>query len=92
VTGKIEFDIPGVTKEQAQPVGIRMTADGRTAFVALGPANRVAVVDTATKKVERYLLRMTAVLGGGGLWLRLVWCIPSCSACCLNSRLAQQCR
>ncbi|MBX3525863.1 MAG: PQQ-dependent catabolism-associated beta-propeller protein [Rhodoblastus sp.] len=53
---KVGFEIPGLTKEQAQPVGIRMTADGKTAFIALGPANRVAVVDTATRKVERYLL------------------------------------
>ena len=30
--------------------------DGKTAFVALGPANRVAVIDTAKKKVEKYLL------------------------------------
>ena len=56
VTGKVEFDIPGVAKELAQPVGIRMTSDGKTAFVALGPANRVAIVDVASRKVERYLL------------------------------------
>ena len=33
-----------------------MTKDGKTAFVALGPANRVAVVDAATYKVTKYLL------------------------------------
>jgi YVTN family beta-propeller protein len=35
---------------------LRFTQDGKKAFVALGPANRVAVIDTATKKVEKYLL------------------------------------
>jgi PQQ-dependent catabolism-associated beta-propeller protein len=53
---KISFEIPGVEKEAIQPVGIRITKDGKTAFVALGPANRVAVVDTTTFKVEKYIL------------------------------------
>jgi YVTN family beta-propeller protein len=35
---------------------MRFTHDGKKAFVALGPANRVAVIDAATKKVEKYLL------------------------------------
>ncbi|GCC48681.1 hypothetical protein chiPu_0032581, partial [Chiloscyllium punctatum] len=48
VTGKITFEIPGLRNEAIQPVGIGMTKDGKTAFVALGPANRVAVVDGAT--------------------------------------------
>jgi YVTN family beta-propeller protein len=33
-----------------------MTRDGTTAFVALGPANRVAVVDVASLKVTNYIL------------------------------------
>ena len=37
-------------------MGVRISEDGKKAFVALGPANRVAVVDTATFKVEKYLL------------------------------------
>ena len=53
---KIHFEIPGVTKEAIQPVGIRITKDDKFAFVALGPANRVAVVDTATFKVLKYIL------------------------------------
>jgi PQQ-dependent catabolism-associated beta-propeller protein len=56
IIGKVTFDIPGVTKEAIQPVGVRITKDGKLAFVALGPANRVAVVDTATLKVIKYLL------------------------------------
>jgi YVTN family beta-propeller protein len=39
-----------------QPVGIRFGADGKLAFVATGPANRVAVIDAATKQVLKYLL------------------------------------
>jgi YVTN family beta-propeller protein len=37
-------------------VGIRLSGDGRHAFVALGPSDRVAVVDTATYQVESYIL------------------------------------
>jgi PQQ-dependent catabolism-associated beta-propeller protein len=53
---KIEFQIPGVTAETIQPVGVRVTKDGKTAFVALGPANRVAVINGETLEVEKYLL------------------------------------
>ncbi len=56
VTRKIAFDVPGLSKEQVQPVGIRFSPDGKLAFIALGPANRVAVIDAATKKVLKYLL------------------------------------
>jgi PQQ-dependent catabolism-associated beta-propeller protein len=56
VLGKVEFQIPGVNQDAIQPVGVKLTKDGKRAFVALGPANRVAVVDAATFKVERYLL------------------------------------
>lgn len=54
--GKISFEIPGIAKEAIQPVGVRITKDGKTAFVALGPANRVAIIDTATLKVKKYVL------------------------------------
>jgi YVTN family beta-propeller protein len=56
VLKKISFEIPGITKEAIQPVGVRITQDGKLAFVALGPANRVAVIDTATFEVVKYLL------------------------------------
>ena len=46
IIGKIHFEIPGITREAIQPVGIRITKDDKIAFVALGPANRVAVIDT----------------------------------------------
>jgi YVTN family beta-propeller protein len=52
----IDFAIPGMRQEFIQPVGIVMSRDGSKAFVALGPANHVAVVDTATYKVTDYIL------------------------------------
>jgi PQQ-dependent catabolism-associated beta-propeller protein len=53
---KITFEIPGVMRDNIQPVGVKMTMDGKTAFVALGPAARVAVVDVAKGEVVKYLL------------------------------------
>jgi YVTN family beta-propeller protein len=53
---KITFAIPGVPNEAIQPVGVRVSDDRKTAFVALGPANRVAVVNAQTFEVEKYLL------------------------------------
>src|SRR6267142_71311 len=48
VMKKIAFEIPGLRKEAIQAVGISITGDGKTAFVALGPANRIAVIDAVT--------------------------------------------
>ena len=56
ITGKITFNIPGLRREAIQPVGIGITRDGKTGFIALGPANRVAVVDATTHTVTKYLL------------------------------------
>src|SRR5262249_46774396 len=56
VMKKISFAIPGMRKEAIQPVGINITRDGKTGFVALGPANRVAVINGATHAVQKYLL------------------------------------
>ena len=56
VTHKISFDVQGLRAEAIQPVGIQFTKDDSTAFVALGPANRVAVIDTKAYKVRKYLL------------------------------------
>ncbi len=56
VTGKIKFAVPGLRSEAIQPVGIALTKDGKTGFVALGPANRVAIVDGTTHEVKKYLL------------------------------------
>ena len=52
----ISFRIGGISADRIQPVGIELTRDGRYAFVALGPANHVAVVDARTYGVLGYLL------------------------------------
>jgi PQQ-dependent catabolism-associated beta-propeller protein len=56
VTHRITFDVQGLRGEAIQPVGIQFTRDDSTAFVAMGPANRVAVIDAKTYKVQKYLL------------------------------------
>jgi len=55
-THQISFRIPGIHRDKIQPVGIKLTADGRLGFVALGPANHVAVIDAQTFEVLDYLL------------------------------------
>jgi PQQ-dependent catabolism-associated beta-propeller protein len=55
-TRKITFAVPGLRREAIQPVGMAITKDGKTGFVALGPANRIAVVDAASHQVTKYLL------------------------------------
>lgn len=52
----ITFEIPGISKDRIQPVGMELTSDGKTAFIALGPSNHVAVVDRQTLSVTDYIL------------------------------------
>lgn len=56
ITHTISFPVQGLRGDEVQPEDIQFTKDDKTAFVALGPANRVAVVDAADYKVKRYLL------------------------------------
>jgi PQQ-dependent catabolism-associated beta-propeller protein len=56
ITHKISFPIQGLRGDVIQPEDIRFTKDDKIAFVALGPANRVAVVDAQTYKVKQYIL------------------------------------
>jgi YVTN family beta-propeller protein len=56
VVGKIAFEPEGFRAENITPVGIEMTKDGATAFVALGGANHVAVVDVEDREVYEYIL------------------------------------
>ncbi len=56
LTQKIGFDVPGVLPEWLQPVGVKVTQDGSRIFVALGPANRVAVIDGESLKVIDYIM------------------------------------
>ena len=54
---KISFDISGLKPESIQPVGIIISSNGSNkAYVALGPSARIAIVNTTTFEVEKYLL------------------------------------
>ena len=52
----IKFAIKGLRKDKIQPVGIKLDDKQNKAYVALGPANRVAVIDTNTYEVLDYIL------------------------------------
>jgi len=56
VLKRITFAIPNIPNETIQPVGIVLTKDRKYAFVALGPANHVAVIDAQSFEVLKYLL------------------------------------
>src|SRR5215472_14804538 len=56
IVRRITFAVPGVPAEAIQPVVIAITPYRKLAFVALGPANRVAVIDAQSYEVVRYLL------------------------------------
>jgi PQQ-dependent catabolism-associated beta-propeller protein len=52
----IKFDVQGITSDKIQPVGVVIDKDRKRGYVALGPANRVAVINAQTFEVEKYLL------------------------------------
>ena len=54
--GKIGFALPNIRAEKLQPVGMVFSPDATRVFVALGPANHLAVVDAQSFEVERYIL------------------------------------
>lgn len=56
VVKSITFQPKGFRKEDITPVGIALTDGGETAYIALGRANHVAVVDVASLKVRAYIL------------------------------------
>jgi len=56
ITHRIAFAISGIESAKIQPVGIAHMKDGPWAFVALGPANHVAVINRKTYAVEKYIL------------------------------------
>lgn len=51
----IHFVVQGLRSTFIQPVGINITHDDKLAFVCLGPANRVAVVNVPERKVLSYV-------------------------------------
>jgi PQQ-dependent catabolism-associated beta-propeller protein len=56
VTDTLKFEPKGFRADDVTPVGITMTRDGKTAFIALGKANHVAVVDVPTRTVQNLVL------------------------------------
>jgi PQQ-dependent catabolism-associated beta-propeller protein len=56
VQARIAFLPPGMRPEDVSPVGMALSPDGRTAYVALGRANHVAVVDVPSRQVKGYVL------------------------------------
>jgi PQQ-dependent catabolism-associated beta-propeller protein len=56
VQARIAFLPPGMRSEDVTPVGMVLAPDGKTAYVALGRANHVAVVDVASRQVKAYVL------------------------------------
>lgn len=51
----IAFSVPGTDPESVKPVGIRIDKRQRFAYVALGRANRIAVIDAQKLEVIKYL-------------------------------------
>jgi PQQ-dependent catabolism-associated beta-propeller protein len=56
VIDKIDFLPPGMRKDDVSPVALVIDKEGKTAFVTLGRANHVAVVDVPSRKVTGYIL------------------------------------
>lgn len=54
--GEIIFAPRGFRSEQLTPVDILFSSDGRYAYIALGAANHVVIVDTENREVEKYIL------------------------------------
>jgi len=56
LSGDIPFRPTGFRREEVTPVDVLITQDGTRAYVALGRANHVAVVDVPARKVIQYIL------------------------------------
>ena len=56
VVETVQFLPKGMRKEQVTPVDVVITSDGARAYVALGRANHVAVVDVASREVIDFVL------------------------------------
>lgn len=56
VTHTIKFEHKGMRADDISPVGIALSPDGKTAYVALGRANHVVFVDVGNKKPTQQVL------------------------------------
>jgi PQQ-dependent catabolism-associated beta-propeller protein len=52
----IKLTVDGVTADKIQPVGVLIDNNRKRAYIALGPANRVAVLNAQTFEQEKNLL------------------------------------
>ena len=54
--GKVEFQLRAIRRELFTPVDIVITSDGSKAYVALGRANHVAVINAKSREVIDYIV------------------------------------
>jgi YVTN family beta-propeller protein len=54
--GRIDLKPAGIAKAQVTPVDVVITRDGSKAYVALGRANHVAVIDVKSRTVTAYVM------------------------------------
>ena len=56
VTDIIKFLPPGFREEDVTPVGFRLNKEGTKAYISLGRANHIAIVDVGSREIEEYIL------------------------------------
>ena len=56
VKDEIKFEVKGFRPNDITPVGMVMSGDGRSAWIGLGRANHVALVDVPSRKVKSLVL------------------------------------
>ena len=54
--GKVEFQLRAIRRELFTPVDVVITSDGAKAYVALGRANHVAVINVRSREVVDYIV------------------------------------
>jgi PQQ-dependent catabolism-associated beta-propeller protein len=54
--GKVEFQLRAIRRELFTPVDVVITSDGAKAYVALGRANHVAVINARSREVMDYIV------------------------------------
>jgi len=54
--GKVEFQLRAIRRELFTPVDVVITSDGAKAYVALGRANHVAVINAKSREVIDYIV------------------------------------
>ena len=63
VLGEVVFEKRGMREGDINPVDFAMTKDGKTAYITLGRARHVAIVDVASREVTDYVLAGDRVWG-----------------------------